>query len=73
VAVGSHAWRARSARADAAGRIRIRQRPGRDNALGPAKFLFPNEHSVYLHGTPAVELFGERQSAAVGVCRSIGR
>jgi L,D-transpeptidase YcbB len=36
---------------------RFRQRPGADNALGFVKFLFPNEHAVYLHDTPADALF----------------
>jgi L,D-transpeptidase YcbB len=35
----------------------VRQRPGRQNALGPVKFVFPNSYNVYLHGTPAVSLF----------------
>ena len=35
----------------------IRQRPGPRNALGPAKFIFPNDYNVYFHGTPAPELF----------------
>lgn len=41
----------------AAGTLRLRQRPGSDNALGLIKFVFPNAHNVYLHGTPATELF----------------
>jgi murein L,D-transpeptidase YcbB/YkuD len=41
----------------ASGDLRIRQRPGPANSLGPAKFIFPNAHNVYLHGTPATELF----------------
>jgi L,D-transpeptidase YcbB len=41
----------------AGGSIGIRQKPGPRNALGPAKFIFPNDHNVYLHGTPAQELF----------------
>lgn len=40
------------------GQLRVRQRPGPKNALGLIKFVFPNEHDVYLHGTPAPELFG---------------
>jgi murein L,D-transpeptidase YcbB/YkuD len=39
------------------GRLRLRQRPGPNNSLGLLKFIFPNEESVYLHGTPATELF----------------
>jgi murein L,D-transpeptidase YcbB/YkuD len=39
------------------GRLRIRQRPGINNALGLVKFVFPNEHDVYLHSTPARDLF----------------
>lgn len=41
----------------AAGTLRLRQRPGTINALGLVKFVFPNSHNVYLHGTPAQELF----------------
>jgi murein L,D-transpeptidase YcbB/YkuD len=41
----------------AAGQLRVRQRPGDDNALGLIKFLFPNSHNVYMHSTPARQLF----------------
>jgi murein L,D-transpeptidase YcbB/YkuD len=41
----------------AAGQLRLRQRPGDDNALGLIKFLFPNAHNVYMHSTPAHQLF----------------
>jgi murein L,D-transpeptidase YcbB/YkuD len=37
--------------------IRIRQVPGDFNALGRIKFMFINEHSVYLHDTPTKALF----------------
>jgi murein L,D-transpeptidase YcbB/YkuD len=37
--------------------LRFRQRPGAGNALGLVKFLFPNEHDVYVHDTPADALF----------------
>jgi L,D-transpeptidase YcbB len=40
-----------------AAKLMVRQKPGPDNALGLVKFLFPNEHSVYLHSTPAPQLF----------------
>ena len=33
------------------------QRPGVSNALGEIKFIFPNQHSVYLHDTPSKSLF----------------
>lgn len=35
----------------------IRQKPGGDNSLGLVKFMFPNEHSIYIHDTPARGLF----------------
>ena len=38
-------------------KFHIRQRPGGGNALGQIKFLFPNEHDVYLHDTPSKSLF----------------
>lgn len=40
-----------------AGALRVRQRPGPKNSLGLVKFIFPNDDNVYLHGTPARELF----------------
>ena len=43
--------------------VRIRQRPGRGNALGNIKFMFPNRHSVYLHDTPSKRLFGRSSRA----------
>jgi murein L,D-transpeptidase YcbB/YkuD len=39
------------------GKLRIRQRPGPANSLGLVKFVFPNDSNVYLHGTPAPQLF----------------
>jgi murein L,D-transpeptidase YcbB/YkuD len=40
-----------------AGKLAIRQRPGPKNSLGLAKFIFPNSENVYMHGTPAQQLF----------------
>lgn len=37
--------------------VRLRQTPGRRNALGNVKFMFPNQHAVYLHDTPSKSLF----------------
>lgn len=39
------------------GKLSLRQKPGPKNSLGLAKFLFPNPYDVYLHDTPATELF----------------
>jgi murein L,D-transpeptidase YcbB/YkuD len=39
------------------GRIRLRQTPGAKNVLGLAKFMFPNQYGVYMHGTSAQWLF----------------
>jgi murein L,D-transpeptidase YcbB/YkuD len=36
---------------------RLRQEPGEANALGRIKFVFANNYSVYLHGTPVQEQF----------------
>src|SRR6185369_4710560 len=36
---------------------RVRQRPGPLNALGDIKFVFPNADNIYLHHTPAPQLF----------------
>lgn len=35
----------------------LRQEPGRKNALGTIKFMFPNPFSIYLHDTPYKSLF----------------
>jgi murein L,D-transpeptidase YcbB/YkuD len=40
---------------------RYRQRPGPDNPLGQIKFMFPNEHDIYLHDSPAEHLFAETE------------
>ncbi|MDP2319104.1 MAG: L,D-transpeptidase family protein [Acidobacteriota bacterium] len=41
----------------------FRQRPGAKNALGHVKFLFPNSYNVYLHDTPADNLFARQGRA----------
>ncbi len=40
---------------------RIRQRPGPHNALGDIKFIFPNNDNIYLHHTPAIQLFNRNR------------
>jgi L,D-transpeptidase YcbB len=39
----------------------IVQQPGPKNSLGLVKFDMQNEHQIYLHDTPAKQLFGEIQ------------
>lgn len=41
----------------------IRQMPGPKNALGQVKFVFPNDHNIYFHDTPAKSLFSLRKRA----------
>ena len=50
------------------GTTRIRQRPGGKNSLGLVKFLFPNSFNIYLHDTPAKELFNKTDRAASHGC-----
>jgi murein L,D-transpeptidase YcbB/YkuD len=41
------------------GALRVRQRPGPKNALGAVKFVLPNTMDIYLHSTPAQQLFAK--------------
>ncbi|KQP12432.1 L,D-transpeptidase family protein [Methylobacterium sp. Leaf93] len=50
------------------GNISVRQPPGERNALGFIKFLFPNNHAVYLHDTPNRSLFSASQRAMSHGC-----
>ena len=43
--------------------VTIRQPPGERNALGLVKFMFPNQHAVYLHDTPMRKLFANTDRA----------
>ena len=45
------------------GQVSVRQPPGDRNALGHIKFMFPNEHAVYLHDTPSRGLFSAPRRA----------
>jgi len=49
-------------------RIKIRQKPGAYNSLGRIKFIFPNEHWVYLHDTNAKYLFGKEERSLSHGC-----
>jgi murein L,D-transpeptidase YcbB/YkuD len=46
----------------------IRQLPGKDNALGKVKFLFPNTFDIYLHDTPDKTLFKKQDRALSHGC-----
>ena len=48
--------------------LRIRQDPGRINALGGIKFVFPNHYKVYLHDTPSRRLFARNTRALSHGC-----
>ncbi|MCE1237448.1 MAG: L,D-transpeptidase family protein [Hyphomicrobiales bacterium] len=50
------------------GRVSIRQRPGDGNALGNIKFMFPNQHSVYIHDTSSRSLFARDYRALSHGC-----
>jgi len=52
---------------------RLRQDPGPANALGRVKFLFPNPYDVYLHDTPARELFHKDSRTFSSGCIRIGK
>jgi murein L,D-transpeptidase YcbB/YkuD len=49
--------------AEIGGHMFVSQPPGEGNALGHILFMFPNEHSVYLHDTPSRGLFGTARRA----------
>jgi murein L,D-transpeptidase YcbB/YkuD len=46
----------------------VRQKPGPNNSLGLVKFMFPNEHSVYIHDTPSKSLFTKEDRALSHGC-----
>ena len=44
------------------------QQPGSGNALGDLKIIFPNQYSIYLHGTPSTHLFDRAERAFSSGC-----
>jgi L,D-transpeptidase YcbB len=48
--------------------VTVRVPPGASNALGYVKFMFPNDHAVYLHDTPMRGLFGARNRLLSNGC-----
>ena len=51
-----------------ASKYRLVQQPGSNNALGELKIIFPNQYSVYLHGTPGKHLFDRAERAFSSGC-----
>ncbi|EON75015.1 peptidoglycan binding protein [Lunatimonas lonarensis] len=51
----------------------VRQDPGVANSLGLVKFMFPNQHNVYIHDTPSRELFSRDDRALSSGCIRIER
>ncbi|WP_219238136.1 L,D-transpeptidase family protein [Stakelama flava] len=51
----------------------VRQRPGKQNALGQIKFMFPNPNAIYLHDTPADSLFSRSARDDSHGCVRLGR
>jgi murein L,D-transpeptidase YcbB/YkuD len=49
-------------------KIRFRQDPGPQNALGLMRIDMPNEHGVYMHDTPMKKLFDQRARAFSAGC-----
>jgi murein L,D-transpeptidase YcbB/YkuD len=46
----------------------VRQPPGRGNALGKVKFMFPNKHSVFLHDTNQRNYFAKTKRTTSHGC-----
>ncbi|RKE55177.1 L,D-transpeptidase-like protein [Sphingobacterium detergens] len=53
---------------DSVEKFRFKQNPGSDNSLGNVKFLFENAYSIYLHDTPAKQMFGQTNRAVSHGC-----
>ncbi len=51
----------------------LQQKPGPINALGRIKFMFPNRFAVYLHDSPADELFSRRIRTFSSGCIRVAR
>ena len=51
----------------------FRQDPGNKNSLGTVKINFPNKHAVYLHDTPAKQLFGQNARFESSGCIRVDR
>lgn len=54
-------------------KYRLVQQSGSGNALGELKIMFPNQYSVYLHGTPDDSLFDRAERAFSSGCVRLER
>jgi murein L,D-transpeptidase YcbB/YkuD len=55
-----------------AGRLTVRQPPGPENGMGLVKFIFPNQHDVYIHDTPAsLDMFSEATEGEEGELKRV--
>ena len=52
---------------------RVVENPGDANSLGKVKFIMPNDYSIYLHDTPADQLFGREERALSHGCIRVER
>ncbi|WP_374830318.1 L,D-transpeptidase family protein [Paenochrobactrum pullorum] len=53
--------------------VGIRQKPSLDNSLGELKILFPNNHDIYMHDTPAKSYFKRDMRALSHGCIRLER
>jgi len=55
-----------------AGKLTVREPPGPENGMGLVKFMFPNEHNVYIHDTPAsLDMFSEATDGSQGELKRV--
>ena len=54
------------------GKLTVRQPPGPENGMGLVKFIFPNQHDVYIHDTPAsLDMFSEATEGEEGELKRV--
>jgi L,D-transpeptidase YcbB len=55
-----------------AGKLTVRQPPGPENGMGLVKFIFPNQHDVYIHDTPtSLDMFSEATEGEEGELKRV--
>jgi L,D-transpeptidase YcbB len=54
------------------GKLTVKQPPGPENGMGLVKFIFPNQHDVYIHDTPAsLDMFSEATEGEEGELKRV--